>query len=63
MHARDDPGPPYASAVEMTGRIPNARLLTVESGGHMMLGDHWDAIGEVARFIEANGASPAEAAM
>lgn len=51
MHARDDPGPPYASAVEMARRIPNARLVTVESGGHLMLGDHADATHEVARFL------------
>lgn len=58
MHARDDPGPPYASAIEMVHRMPEARLVTVESGGHMMLGTHPDAIGEVARFIEAHSASP-----
>jgi pimeloyl-ACP methyl ester carboxylesterase len=51
MHARDDPGPSYASAVEMAHRIPDARMVTVENGGHLMLGDHAEAIGEVARFI------------
>jgi pimeloyl-ACP methyl ester carboxylesterase len=61
MHARDDPGPPYASAVEMAQRIPDAQLVTVESGGHLMLGDHADAIGEVARFIEKHSPSRAEA--
>lgn len=55
MHARDDPGPPYASAVEMAHRIPDAQLVTVESGGHLMLGDHADAISEVARFIYKHG--------
>jgi pimeloyl-ACP methyl ester carboxylesterase len=61
MHARDDPGPPYASAVEMSRRIPDARLLTVETGGHMMLGAHADAIEEVARFIKAHSASIVDA--
>jgi pimeloyl-ACP methyl ester carboxylesterase len=32
MHARDDPGPPYASAVEMAHRIPDAQLVTVDNG-------------------------------
>lgn len=60
MHARDDPGPPYASAVEMAHRIPDARLVTVESGGHLMLGDHADAISAVARFIQAHSTFRAE---
>jgi pimeloyl-ACP methyl ester carboxylesterase len=60
MHARDDPGPPYAGAVEMARRIPDARLLTVERGGHLMLGDHGKATREVARFLAAHSASRAE---
>jgi pimeloyl-ACP methyl ester carboxylesterase len=60
MHARDDPGPPYPSAVEMLRRISDAQLVTVESGGHMMLGAHADELGEVARFIEEHSASRAE---
>ena len=59
MHARDDPGPPYASAVEMANRIPEAQLVTVDRGGHLMLGDHADAIAEVARFIDEHGSSSA----
>lgn len=51
MHARDDPGPPYASAVEMARRIADARLVTVERGGHLMLGEHAEATQEVARFL------------
>jgi pimeloyl-ACP methyl ester carboxylesterase len=60
MHARDDPGPPYASAVEMVRRIPDARLLTVEQGGHLMLGDHTDAIREVALFLAEHTSSRSE---
>jgi len=60
MHARDDPGPPYASAVETADRIPDAQVVTVDSGGHLMLGDHADAINEVARFIHEHGPSRAE---
>jgi pimeloyl-ACP methyl ester carboxylesterase len=60
MHARDDPGPPYTSAVETARRIPDARLLTVERGGHLMLGDHAEATREVARFLAGHSASRVE---
>jgi pimeloyl-ACP methyl ester carboxylesterase len=60
MHARDDPGPPYASAVEMAGSIPDARLVTVQSGGHLMLGDHADAIDQIAQFMAEHSASQAK---
>lgn len=63
MHARDDPGPPYASAAQMTRQIQHARLVTVETGGHLMLGDHADAIQTVARFIQAHSGSLAKADM
>lgn len=61
MHARDDPGPPYASAVEMALRIPGARLVTVETGGHLMLGDHADAIRDIAGFMAENSPSQVDA--
>jgi pimeloyl-ACP methyl ester carboxylesterase len=58
MHAKDDPGPPYAAAVRMAERMPDARLVTVERGGHMMLGEHPEATREVERFIgEHSGAN------
>lgn len=60
MHALDDPGPPYDSAVSMARRIPGARLLTVERGGHLMLGDHADATREVASFLAQHSESRAE---
>jgi len=56
VHARDDPGPPYASAAEMARRIPDARLVTVERGGHLMLGEHADATREGARFVAERSA-------
>jgi pimeloyl-ACP methyl ester carboxylesterase len=59
MHARDDPGPPYRSAVEMARRIPDARFLPVERGGHLMLGDHSDSTREVARFLAEHSTSSA----
>jgi pimeloyl-ACP methyl ester carboxylesterase len=63
MHARDDPGPPYASAAQMTRQIQHARLVTVETGGHLMFGDHADAIQTVASFVQAHSGSLANADM
>ena len=40
LHARDDSGPPYPAAVAMARRIPCARMVTVDRGGHLMLGKH-----------------------
>lgn len=57
MHARDDTGPPYARAVEMAHRMPDARLVTVAAGGHLMLGEHADAIGEVLSFLAEHSVS------
>jgi pimeloyl-ACP methyl ester carboxylesterase len=52
VHARDDAGPPYQGAVDMALQIPGARLLTIERGGHLMLGDHSWATDEVAYFLD-----------
>ncbi|MGH2640950.1 MAG: alpha/beta fold hydrolase [Actinomycetota bacterium] len=52
LHARDDPGPPYPAAVAMARQIPSARVVTVEQGGHLMLGGHPAARHEVDRFFE-----------
>jgi pimeloyl-ACP methyl ester carboxylesterase len=52
VHARDDAGPPYPAAVAMARRIPCARVVTVDRGGHLMLGTHPAAVREVERFLE-----------
>lgn len=52
LHARDDPGPPYPAAVAMARQIPSARVVTVDQGGHLMLGRHPAARHEVDRFFE-----------
>jgi pimeloyl-ACP methyl ester carboxylesterase len=52
LHARDDPGPPYPAAVVMTRQIPCARMVTVNQGGHLMLGRHPAAQHEVEQFLE-----------
>ena len=52
VHARDDNGPPYQEAVAMAKRIPCARLVTVDHGGHLMLGSHPAATLEIEAFLE-----------
>ena len=52
VHARDDKGPPYHEAVAMAKRIPCARLVTVDHGGHLMLGSHPAATLEIEAFLE-----------
>jgi pimeloyl-ACP methyl ester carboxylesterase len=52
MHTRDDTGPPYRAAVAMARQIPCARVVTVDRGGHLMLGKHPAATHEVEKFLE-----------
>jgi pimeloyl-ACP methyl ester carboxylesterase len=40
VHARDDALAPCWGAIALSGIIPAARLLVVEHGGHLMLGEH-----------------------
>jgi pimeloyl-ACP methyl ester carboxylesterase len=56
VHARDDPLVSYDAAQRAAGRIPGARLVSVERGGHLILG-HGEAVGrEVAAFLAGQGA-------
>jgi pimeloyl-ACP methyl ester carboxylesterase len=51
INAIDDPLALYDNARAMAERIPGAKLVTVESGGHMLLG-HGDEIqAAVAEFL------------
>jgi pimeloyl-ACP methyl ester carboxylesterase len=52
LHARDDTGPPYPAAVAMARQIPCARVVTVDRGGHLMLGKRPAAMHEVEDFLE-----------
>jgi len=38
VYAKDDPAPPYAGAVMVSERIPGCRLVSVETGGHLLVG-------------------------
>ena len=50
----DDPMVPIANAVTMARRIPHARLEIVERGGHLLLWDDPQNLGErIGRFVNA----------
>ena len=52
IHARDDPLASYEAAVEATERIPGATLLTVDSGGHLLLGQDEVVRAGLAGFLD-----------
>jgi pimeloyl-ACP methyl ester carboxylesterase len=51
VHAADDPLASYDAASRATDRIPDATLLRVESGGHLLLGQGERVRGELATFL------------
>jgi len=51
VHARDDPLVTYDAAEQAARRIPGARLLSLESGGHLMLGQTYTVRNELASFF------------
>lgn len=51
VHAADDPLASHAAAVEAASRIPGARLVTLESGGHLLLGQSGQVSSEIAAFL------------
>lgn len=58
VHAKDDPLVSHEAAQRAAGRIPGARLLSVERGGHLLLGGHREVIGrEVTAFLAGQSAS------
>jgi pimeloyl-ACP methyl ester carboxylesterase len=59
VHAKDDLLVSYHLAQRAAERVPGAELLTVERGGHLMLGGHEDLIaGSVLAFLTAEAHSP-----
>lgn len=56
VHARDDPLAPYAGAVRLAARLPGARLVTLERGGHLQLGDAGDGLRSAVRLFLAEEA-------
>jgi pimeloyl-ACP methyl ester carboxylesterase len=56
VHAKDDPLISYEAARRAADRVPGAQLVTVERGGHLMLGGHEEFI---ARSVFAFLTAPA----
>jgi pimeloyl-ACP methyl ester carboxylesterase len=51
VNAVDDPLCLYENAQAMADRIPGARLVTIESGGHMLLGQEKRVRSEITTFL------------
>jgi pimeloyl-ACP methyl ester carboxylesterase len=51
VSAVDDPLALYVNAQSMAERIPGAELVTIESGGHMLLGQEKKVRSEIVRFL------------
>jgi len=51
IHAKDDPLVSYEAAQRTAGRIPGAQLVSLDYGGHLLLGDRQDVAREVAAFL------------
>jgi pimeloyl-ACP methyl ester carboxylesterase len=61
IHAADDALARFATVPPAAARIPRARLVTVERGGHLYLGAEARVRREVAGFVRARIAAHAEA--
>jgi len=55
INAMDDPLALYDNARAMAEQIPGAKLVTVESGGHMLLGHEGRIRVEIREFLEQRG--------
>jgi pimeloyl-ACP methyl ester carboxylesterase len=53
IHAADDPLASHDAAVSATTRMPSARLVSLESGGHLQLGQTERVRSEIAAFLAA----------
>lgn len=54
VHAVDDPLTSYSAAAEAASRIPGARLVSLDSGGHLLLGQSERVRRELADFLAQN---------
>jgi pimeloyl-ACP methyl ester carboxylesterase len=51
ISAKDDPLAPYRFAAAAAARIPGAKLVTIDSGGHLLLGHDGDVRKQVSGFV------------
>lgn len=54
VHARDDHLAPYRSAAEAASRIPGAKLVTIEGGGHIFMGHDNEVREAIQAFVQAS---------
>ena len=52
IHAVDDPGPPYEGAKKISKEMPNAKLVSFDTGGHLIIGHEKEIRKEIRNFIE-----------
>jgi pimeloyl-ACP methyl ester carboxylesterase len=52
VHAMDDPLATYDNAEALAARIPNAKLLSIPRGGHLLLGMEQMVRSETAQFLQ-----------
>jgi pimeloyl-ACP methyl ester carboxylesterase len=55
-HTRDDPPASHKASRRAAARIPGARFLSLESGGHLMLGQTKIVHDELADFFTVTAA-------
>ena len=55
VHAADDPVAPYDAARRAAGRIPGARLIRADRGGHLTRGPQEAVRAELAAFLQTPG--------
>jgi len=51
VHTKDDPLASHAASMRAAERIPGARFVSLESGGHLMLGQAKSIRDELAGFF------------
>jgi pimeloyl-ACP methyl ester carboxylesterase len=61
VHAKDEPLASYDAAHSAAARIPGAHLVSLERGGHLMLGQEEAVRAELAAFWAGPGHDPREA--
>lgn len=61
VHAKDDPLASFDAAARAAERIPAAKLVGLESGGHLALGQTQRVRSEIARFLETPNRSRSSA--
>ncbi len=57
VHAKDDPLVSYEAAERAAGRIPGARLTSLETGGHLLIGQTQTIQRQLASFLSPGVAS------